>query len=64
MVAQALGRGDQIGCIAPGFDADLVAIRPPRDIESLRDLCEQLVFLEDHGGVEATYVRGRSIYTA
>lgn len=62
--ARAMGRASQIGCLAEGFDADLVAIRPPRSIASLDDLCEQLVFLEDHHGVEETLVRGQPIFSA
>src|SRR4029079_16318553 len=38
LTAAALGLGDHIGAIAPGFDADLIAVRgdPSRDIEKLR----------------------------
>jgi len=40
LTASALGLGDHIGAIAPGFDADLIAVRgdPSRDIETLRQI--------------------------
>ncbi len=40
LTAGALGLGDHIGAIAPGFDADLIAVRgdPSRDIETLRQI--------------------------
>ncbi|HSU95780.1 MAG TPA: amidohydrolase family protein, partial [Gemmatimonadaceae bacterium] len=40
LTASALGLGDRIGAIAPGFDADLIAVRgdPSRDIETLRQI--------------------------
>ena len=38
LTAQALGLGDRIGAIAPGFDADIIAVRgdPSKDIMALR----------------------------
>ena len=57
--ARALGVGARVGCIAPGFDADLVAIDlPPGGVGSIFD---QLLFREDHGPVRATLVRGRRV---
>lgn len=62
--AVAMGRGDQIGLLAPGLDADLIAVRPPRPLEgSVETLCEQLVFREDWGGVEEVRVRGQTLWS-
>ena len=60
--AVALGRGEQIGLIEPGYDADLVAIRPVRWTEDAGEMCDLLVYLEDHDGVEETCVRGNTLY--
>lgn len=60
--AVALGRGEQIGLIETGYDADLVAIRPVRWTEDAGEMCDLLVYLEDHDGVEETCVRGNTLY--
>jgi guanine deaminase len=55
--ARVLGPADRLGCIAPGFDADLVAIDvPARD---LTETIDALLFRHDAGPVRATLVRGR-----
>jgi imidazolonepropionase-like amidohydrolase len=38
LTAQALGLGDRLGAIAPGFDADIIAVAgdPSKDIAALR----------------------------
>jgi guanine deaminase len=59
--AVAMGRGDQIGLLAPGFDADLVALRPPRHAASLEALFEALAFCEDHPAVVEVRVRGHRL---
>jgi guanine deaminase len=54
--ARVLGPADRLGCIAPGFDADLVAIDvPERDLAGTVDA---LLFRHDAGPVRATLVRG------
>jgi len=60
--ARALGFGARVGCIAPGFDADLVAVPLPPG--GVGDLFDQLLFREDHGPVRATLVRGRTVWEA
>jgi imidazolonepropionase-like amidohydrolase len=47
--AQALGLGDQIGTIAPGFQADIIAVDgdPTKDITALR----RVVFVMKGGRV-------------
>ena len=62
--ALAMNRGHQIGVLAPGYDADLVAIRPPGAWQDVASLCEQLVFHEDWGGVEQVRVRGQVRWSA
>ena len=55
--AVALGLGDVIGCIAPGYDADLVAVDAP-DGADLASLVDGVLFRHDAGPVRAAYVRG------
>ncbi|MCX4246726.1 guanine deaminase [Paraliomyxa miuraensis] len=59
--AQAMRQDDRLGCIAPGFDADLVAIDVPplHPSPSRAALIDALVFRHDAGPVRATVVRGR-----
>jgi guanine deaminase len=57
--ARALGH-DRLGCLAPGFEADLVAIDVP-DVPMLAGLLDALLFRHDTGPVRATLVRGREL---
>ncbi len=62
--AIALGKGEQIGTFANGFDADMIAIRPPNhNWTTAQELCDQLVFQEDHQGVEEVWIKGRKSWS-
>ncbi|MCA9649458.1 MAG: guanine deaminase [Myxococcales bacterium] len=56
--ARALHQDDRLGCIAPGFDADLVAVDVPARLSGPA-LLDALLFRHDAGPVRATMVRGR-----
>jgi guanine deaminase len=56
--ARALGH-DRLGCLAAGFEADLVAIDLPT--LPLAGLLDALLFRHDAGPVRATLVRGREL---
>ncbi|PRQ08847.1 guanine deaminase [Enhygromyxa salina] len=57
--ARALGR-PQLGCVAPGFEADLAVIDLPALGSSDMDtIIDALLFRHDAGPVRATLVRGR-----
>ena len=58
--ARALGLERVIGRIAPGFDADLVAVDAPAAATGSA-LIDGLLFRHDTGAVRATYVRGRRL---
>lgn len=55
--AITLGFGDRVGCIASGFEADLVAIDVPEGIPDDR-FYDALLFRHDTAAVRATVVRG------
>jgi guanine deaminase len=55
--ARALHK-DQLGCLAPGYEADLVVIEAPAELE-LAPLIDALLFHHDAGPVTATLVRGQ-----
>jgi guanine deaminase len=57
--ARALGRLD-LGCLAPGYEADLVAIQAPRSL-SQAALIDALLFRHDADPVLATLVRGQTL---
>jgi guanine deaminase len=52
-----LGFGDHVGCIAPGYDADLVAVDVPEGVTDER-LFDALLFRHDVQAVRATVIRG------
>ncbi|KIG13671.1 Guanine deaminase [Enhygromyxa salina] len=57
--ARALGRG-QLGCVAPGFEADFAVIDLPLlGSSDLDTIIDALLFRHDAGPVRATLVRGR-----
>lgn len=56
--ARALG-WERLGCVAAGFEADLVAIDVPE--LSVDRLLDALLFRHDAGPVRATLVRGREV---
>lgn len=58
--ARALGLGGAIGCLAPGFAADVVAIDVPAQASGAA-LFDALAFRRDAGPVRATLVRGRAL---
>jgi guanine deaminase len=57
--ARALGKRE-LGCLAPGYEGDLVAIEAPRGL-SHASLIDALLFRHDAGPVLATLVRGRAL---
>lgn len=69
--AQALGMADRIGQLAPGFEADLVLLRPRGDsllahrLEQATTLTERLfayIFLGGDDAIARTYVNGQLQY--
>ena len=71
--ALATGRGAEVGCLAPGYEADMVCVALPPDLDEPSGLSEEervellssrLVFCEDWGGLRETRVRGRLVWAA
>jgi guanine deaminase len=71
--ALATGRGDEVGCVAEGYEADLVCVALPPDLEVPSGLSEgerveliasRLVFCEDWQGVREVRVRGRQVWVS
>lgn len=56
--ARALGLEGQIGCLRPGFEADLVVLDAP-ELQAAEALFDALSFRRDAGPARAVYVRGR-----
>jgi len=59
--AVALGLGERVGCLQPGFAADLVAVDLPPGERSDGALLDALLFRHDAGPVRATMVAGRLV---
>ena len=71
--AEALGLGDRIGCIKPGFEADIVVInlhstplieQRMQRAESLSDVLFTQMILADDRAIRATYANGVRIFNA
>lgn len=62
--AVAMARAERIGLLEQGFDADLVAIELPEPTTELDSICEQLIFREDHQGVQQVRIRGNIVWSA
>lgn len=58
--ARALGLGAAIGCLAPGFEADVVAVDVPDGLRGAA-VMDALAFRRDAGPVRAALVRGRTL---
>jgi guanine deaminase len=56
----ALGHGERLGCIGPGFSADLVAVDLPPGVGQGAALLDALLFRHDAGPVRAVMVQGRT----
>lgn len=61
--AQAQGRGNECGCIVPGYDADLILIRTdsPR-LSPVNNIVSTLVYSATSADVCLTMVRGKILY--
>ena len=71
--ALATGRGAEVGCVAEGYEADLVCVALPPDLETPPGLSERerveliasrLVFCEDWQGIREVRVRGRQVWSS
>jgi guanine deaminase len=58
--ARALGKAATLGCLAPGYEGDLVAVEAPVGLDET-GLIDALLFRHDAGPVTATVVRGRRL---
>ncbi len=56
--ALALGLGAKLGCLRPGYEADLTVVDVPRGLDKVA-LLDALSFRHDAGPVRATIVRGQ-----
>jgi len=59
--AAAMGLADQVGRLAPGLEADLVAFDAPPHLTTEAALLEWVVFGLDAGPAAAVYVRGKAL---
>lgn len=62
--ARALGLdrpGVRVGCLAPGYEADVVALDLPEAITDPAALCDAIAFRRDAGPARAVLVRGRAL---
>ena len=57
--ARAIGLGASVGCLAEGYEADVVALDVPDYVQSEAALLDAIAFRRDAGAVRATLVRGR-----
>jgi len=71
--AIATGRGGELGCVAEGYQADLINIALPEgfeapqglsDDELLELLAAQLIFCEDWDGMQRVFIQGRERWRA
>ena len=58
--ARALGLG-LVGCLAPGYEADVVALDVPEAITDAEALFDAIAFRRDAGPARAVLVRGRTL---
>jgi guanine deaminase len=58
--ARALGLA-QVGCLAPGYEADVVALDVPETITQAEALFDAIAFRRDDGPARAVLVRGRPL---
>lgn len=57
--ARAMGLEAAIGCLAPGYEADVVALDVPDYVQGEAALLDAIAFRRDAGAARATLVRGR-----
>ena len=57
--ARAMGLEATLGCLAPGYEADVVALDVPDYVQGEAALLDAIAFRRDAGAVRATLVRGR-----
>lgn len=59
--AVALGLGERVGCVAPGFQGDFVAVDLPPGEHEGAALVDALLLRHDAGSVRAARVAGRLV---